>query len=259
MNHYRTKSKVTALTNSVIRLRGRLDFIICNNSKINFNKTDVLIINILRISTFGLLFNPDLPAYAIVDSAVKLTRRLTNNKSAGFVNAILRKIDIKFTSLSDWKSKYEQEIEWSSIPTWLYEKWEKNYKKPELITLLNKINNNPPFSIRFSPSEKSSKVLIKELNKDSINVEENENHSNFLTIKNGLSRLLSSNLFQKGEISLQDPAAGAVIELLEPKGGDIIIDACAAPGTKALQIAQKLYNAGKVLASDISPKRVEMG
>ncbi len=256
---YRTKSKVTALTNSVIRLRGRLDFIICNNSKINFNKTDVLIINILRISTFGLLFNPDLPAYAIVDSAVKLTRRLTNNKSAGFVNAILRKIDIKFTSLSDWKSKYEQEIEWSSIPTWLYEKWEKNYKKPELITLLNKINNNPPFSIRFSPSEKSSKVLIKELNKDSINVEENENHSNFLTIKNGLSRLLSSNLFQKGEISLQDPAAGAVIELLEPKGGDIIIDACAAPGTKALQIAQKLYNAGKVLASDISPKRVEMG
>ena len=36
---YRTKSKVTALTNSVIRLRGRIDFIICDNAKINYKKT----------------------------------------------------------------------------------------------------------------------------------------------------------------------------------------------------------------------------
>ena len=255
----RTKSKVTALTNSVIRLRGRLDFIICSNAKINFKKTNVLIINILRISTFGILFNPDLPVYAIVDSAAGLAKTLTNNKGAGFVNAILRKIDKEFSSLSDWESKYEKEIEWYSIPTWLYKKWERNYKKTELKKLLNKINNNPPFNIRFSPSKISSKNLINELNKDSIKVEENKNHNKFLKIKNGLSRLLSSNLFQKGEISLQDPAAGTVIDLLELKDDDIVIDACAAPGTKTLQIAQKLSKAGMVLASDISPKRVKMG
>ena len=255
----RTKSKVTALTSSVIRLRGRLDFIICNNAKINFKKTDVLLINILRISTFGLLFNPNLPAYAIVDSAVELAKKLTNNKGAGFVNSILRKIDKDFSSLSDWESKYEKDIEWYSIPTWLYKKWERNYKKTELKKLLKKINNKPPFNVRFSPLEISSKDIITELNKDLIQLGENKSHNNFLKVKNGLSRLLSSNLFQKGKISLQDPAAGTVIDLLELKEDDIVIDACAAPGTKTLQIAQKLSKGGMVLASDINPTRVEMG
>jgi len=255
----RTKSKVTALTNSVIRLRGRIDFIICNNTKINFKKTNVLIINILRISTFGLLLDENLPIYAVVDSAVELAKKLTNNKGAGFVNAILRKIDKKITSRPDWKSRYENNIEWYSIPTWLYNKWEENYKKAELRSLLNEINHNPSFNIRFSPSKMSSKIIIKELNKDSIEVQENTNHNNFLKIKNGLNRLLSSNMFQKGQISLQDPAAGAVINLLKPKDDDIIIDACAGPGTKSLQIAQKLSQAGLVLASDINLKRVKMG
>ena len=66
----------------MIRLRGRIDFIICNNTKINFKKTNVLIVNILRISTFGLLFNENLPIYAVVNSAVELAKKLTNNKAA---------------------------------------------------------------------------------------------------------------------------------------------------------------------------------
>ncbi len=256
---HRTKSKVTALTNSVIRLRGRIDFIIFDNAKINYKKTNILIINILRISVYGLSFTVDPPTYAVVDSAVELAKKLTNSKGAGFVNAVLRKIVKKLNRSSDWKSKYRKEIEWNSVPTWLYKKWKKEYKETDLKILLNEINKSPYVNLRFSPSEINPNTILEELNKDEIRVEQNEIHNNFLKVKYDLRGLLTSKLFQSGKISLQDPAAGEVINLLNLKNNDIVIDACAGPGTKTLQIAQKLSDTGLVLASDISPKRVMMG
>ena len=213
----------------------------------------------MRISVYGLSFTVDPPTYAVVDSAVELAKKLTNSKGAGFVNAVLRKIVKKLNRSSDWKSKYREEIEWNSVPTWLYKKWEKEYKETDLKVLLNEINKRPYVNLRFSPSEISSDTILDELNKDSIRVEQNEIHNNFLKVKYDLRGLLTSKLFQSGKISLQDPAAGEIVNLLNLKNNDIVIDACAGPGTKTLQIAQKLSDTGLVLASDNNPKRVMMG
>ena len=47
-------------------------------------------------------------------------------------------------------------------------------------------------------------------------------------------------------LQVQDEAAGAVIAFLEPQPGESILDACAAPGGKAMFIAQRMR--GKVMA-----------
>ncbi len=253
------RPKITALTNATIRLKGRLDYILQTNSKIDFSKTDSLLINILRISIFGLIYDSRLPAYAIINSAVELAKKLANYRAAGFVNAILRKLNIKFQNLPDWESKYEKEAKWHSIPNWLYKKWAEKYTENDLKVLLDEINKNPPNNIRFSPLEISSKVLISRLNKYSIKAKKNEGLTNFLKINSGLTAVLGTELFKTGKISIQNPASGAIINLLDPKEGDLIIDACAAPGTKTLQIAEKLSDNDLVLASDINPKRVKMG
>ena len=40
---------------------------------------------------------------------------------------------------------------------------------------------------------------------------------NFIRLEKGIKKLLKSNLFKHGLISIQDPAAGAVVNLLDLK------------------------------------------
>ena len=43
-------------------------------------------------------------------------------------------------------------------------------------------------------------------------------------------------------VQVQDEAAGLVVALLEPQPGESILDACAAPGGKALYAASRMHN-----------------
>jgi 16S rRNA (cytosine967-C5)-methyltransferase len=44
----------------------------------------------------------------------------------------------------------------------------------------------------------------------------------------------------RGHCQVQDEAAGAVVAFMDPQAGDLILDACAAPGGKATFIAQRM-------------------
>lgn len=58
--------------------------------------------------------------------------------------------------------------------------------------------------------------------------------------------------FAEGAFIVQDPGTALAIELLEPSPGDDILDACAAPGGKTIQIA---WRGAKVTACEVNPKR----
>jgi N utilization substance protein B len=45
--------------------------------------------NILRIATFELLFEPEIPAEVIIDEALEIARRFAGEASPGFVNGVL--------------------------------------------------------------------------------------------------------------------------------------------------------------------------
>ena len=82
---------------------------------------------------------------------------------------------------------------------------------------------------------------------------------NFLTVKSSNSKILDSELFKEGNISIQSPSAAAIVDCLDANVGDVILDVCAAPGTKTLQLANLVGHEGYVYASDISPNRVKAG
>ena len=44
----------------------------------------------------------------------------------------------------------------------------------------------------------------------------------------------------RGDCQVQDEAAGAVVAFMDPQPGELILDACAAPGGKAMFIAQRM-------------------
>jgi 16S rRNA (cytosine967-C5)-methyltransferase len=55
---------------------------------------------------------------------------------------------------------------------------------------------------------------------------------------------------------VQDEASMLVARLLEPRPGEVVADACAAPGTKTAHLAQLMENRGRIVAFDPQPVRL---
>jgi 16S rRNA (cytosine967-C5)-methyltransferase len=68
--------------------------------------------------------------------------------------------------------------------------------------------------------------------------------------------LLKSDIFKEGKLSVQDPSAGLVVQLADPKEKESITDACAAPGGKSSYLAEKLNNTGFILSYDSNKERL---
>jgi 16S rRNA (cytosine967-C5)-methyltransferase len=62
----------------------------------------------------------------------------------------------------------------------------------------------------------------------------------FVRVRSGLQRVLRAGLVARGACTVQDEATGLVVALMDPLPGELVLDACAAPGGKALFTAARL-------------------
>jgi 16S rRNA (cytosine967-C5)-methyltransferase len=99
--------------------------------------------------------------------------------------------------------------------------------------------------------------MLSTLSHSNIKVIQHNYFKLFFKVVLGQKNILDNNLFQEGIISIQDPAAGAVVELVNPQKNDFILDVCAAPGTKSLFMAQRVGQGGKIFACDNSQTRID--
>jgi 16S rRNA (cytosine967-C5)-methyltransferase len=68
---------------------------------------------------------------------------------------------------------------------------------------------------------------------------------------------LPTNALTRGHCYIQDPSTLVACQVLDPKPGERVLDACAAPGGKTGYIAQLMENLGMIVASDRNPERLE--
>jgi 16S rRNA (cytosine967-C5)-methyltransferase len=62
--------------------------------------------------------------------------------------------------------------------------------------------------------------------------------------------------FTEGKVSVQDAAAQLAVELLAPRAGERILDACAAPGGKTCHVLERVDGPCRVTALDVSEARL---
>ena len=62
--------------------------------------------------------------------------------------------------------------------------------------------------------------------------------------------------YKEGLFAVQDEASQAAVMMLDPKPGDVILDACSAPGTKTLEIFQLMQKTGRLVSADISEAKL---
>ncbi|MEB3288175.1 MAG: transcription antitermination factor NusB [Vampirovibrionales bacterium] len=63
--------------------------------------------------------------------------------------------------------------------------------------------------------------------------------------------------FEEGLVYVQDLSSALVTQWLLPESGQMILDLCAAPGSKTTHIAARIKNDGRVLAVENNPRRSE--
>lgn len=65
-------------------------------------------------------------------------------------------------------------------------------------------------------------------------------------------------LHEAGAYYIQEPSAMAVVEILDPKPGERVLDLCAAPGGKSTQIAGRMGGKGLLVSNEIVPNRARI-
>ena len=194
---------------------------------------------ILLMSIYQLLYMDKTPNFAIIDEAVKLSKKVAGNITGKFVNGILRNIERHASNLDlKYKNKAEQFCIENSCPNELYNIIKEQYGVEKAQKIVLSFNEKSKNSIRYNPLKINKKELIEKLG-DAVSESEICEDSLVLNKLN-----LDSNLFTKGYYIIQDEASALVASSIglsldkEYK----ILDTCAAPGGKSLHIASKYFN-----------------
>ncbi|MBW2967470.1 RsmB/NOP family class I SAM-dependent RNA methyltransferase [Candidatus Woesearchaeota archaeon] len=68
--------------------------------------------------------------------------------------------------------------------------------------------------------------------------------------------LSSTPQYLQGFFYIQETASQLPVKVLDPNKGDVVLDMCAAPGSKTTQLAQNMNNQGSIVALDRNPARL---
>jgi 16S rRNA (cytosine967-C5)-methyltransferase len=251
------RPRVYVLSKEIIRFNSRLILMIEFISGRPQSRIDLSILSILRIAFYEIIMDDTVPDYAAVDSAVTLTNQLLNRRAAGFTNAVLRKLTRRMKEDKNWFQILSGDTKWHSLPNWMQERWKKQFGDLQFLKIVEKINQQPSSFVRVEIHKIPLSEVIALLMDEGIKSEEFS--SSFLKVYVGSGKILKTNLFKTGKISIQDPASAAIVDCLNAKPGDTILDVCAAPGTKTLYLSNIVGEEGSILASDLNSERVSLG
>ena len=172
----------------------------------------------------------------------------------GVLHAILRK------GLPDLRQIDERDLRLSienSVPRWLVNELTREYGEEDTEKVLQSINEPAHQVIRVNIVKTDLPTVKQTLDAAGIEYQESQVAQNALVITKG--EIISSDLFKNGEITIQDESAMLAVESMHIEPGDKVLDACAAPGGKTVQIAEALTNEdGHVDALDIHQHKVRL-
>jgi 16S rRNA (cytosine967-C5)-methyltransferase len=245
------RQRLTAMTNEVIRWRGRLDYWLMGLLNKPNRKIQPELNNILRLGIYEVVMDEKVPDYAAVNAYVEIAKRSLGKGQGKLTNALLRKATGIHKTDKPEKCTLN---DWYSFPNWLWEKWINQFGKEKTIELANLYNSAPKIDIRRNEAKLSHDDLQSYCNDHDVEIEPWSDSNIFYKVMRNLSGF--RNLIVAGKISVQDRAAGMVVELLAPIQGETILDVCAAPGTKAIYIAELMDGKGELYISDNNTDRL---
>ncbi len=160
-----------------------------------------------------------------------------------FEDTPTRRIKGRFDELSKIR-KYRE-----SIPDWLDELGAKELGK-KWDTELASLNEQAEVVLRVNTLKTTVDQLQNELADQEIETEKIKEYPDALKLKER-TNVFTTEAFKNGLFEVQDASSQRVAQLLDPKPGERIVDACAGAGGKSLHIATLMENKGQLISMDI--------
>ena len=192
---------------------------------------------ILRLGLFQLL-KMGVAAHAAVDESVNLTY-----EEKPLVNAILRR------AIEEKEHLLAIEVdapvhERYSLPDFLVERWRWLFGEEGMMKLVELMGQPAETFVRLNRLQPWAEVPV--------GLAPVEGMPDFFRAANVPRAAL-----EDGTCYVQDPSTWFACALLDPKPGQRVLDACAAPGGKAAILAQFMENQGPLVATDTSSRRLK--
>ena len=252
-------SFVSALVYGVIERKITLDYIIRQYTKTTpISKIELKTLIILRMGALQLLFMNKVPESAAVNESVKLAKSHRLQKSAGFINAVMRSIirnNFAYRMPDQSTNQYLSVL--YSCPQEIVDNFINDYGRTNAIEILETLNGRPPITLRVNTLKTDIDKLIDKLNEEKVKVEKVKYIDNALFVSDtgNIERLQS---FIDGDFHIQDVASQICVATLNPKPDQTVLDVCAAPGGKTLTIAEYMGNKGEIYACDIYDHKLKL-
>lgn len=235
---------ISELVYGVVTWKLTLEYIIQKYSKTKIKKMSDWVKNILYLGSYQIIFLDKVPKSAAVNESVNLCKKY-NFKSVGLVNAILRKIEKSdYKEISNITNSITRISLKYSMPEWIVKKFCDEYGEEETANICQNLNLRPNISVRINRLKGKMDLGEKGILED------------FRTIT-GTKNITKTKEYIEGNITIQDEAAGLSSFVLAPKEGEIVLDACSAPGGKTTYLAELMHNKGKIVAWDIYEERLK--
>ena len=235
---------ISELVYGVVTWKLTLEYIIQKYSKTKIKKMSDWVKNILYLGSYQIIFLDKVPKSAAVNESVNLCKKY-NFKSVGLVNAILRKIEkSNYEEISNITNSITRISLKYSMPEWIVKKFCDEYGEEETANICQTLNLRPNISVRINRLKGKMELGEKGILED------------FRTIT-GTKNITKTKEYMEGNITIQDEAAGLSSFVLAPKEGEIVLDACSAPGGKTTYLAELMHNKGKIVAWDIYEERLK--
>lgn len=252
------RALATELVYGTLRWRGRLDYILSQALERELSKLEPFVVSALRVGAYQLCFSDRIPATAAVDEAVRCVRALGLERATGLVNAVLRRVArekdaFRFPDLAS--DPIGHLVHACSIPEWLARRWLDTYGPEEAAALANAMNEAGPVTVRVNRAKTTRAALLPQLRERFPDAQACR-HAPDGVMLGRRGDVGQDPAFLAGLMSPQDEASQLVVEWLDPRPGERILDLCAAPGTKTAAIAERMEGRGQIVALDRHERRL---
>ena len=180
---------------------------------------------LLYVGAAQILFMDDVPDFAAVNETVEAAKTCGNPSVAKVVNGVLRNIVRNQAEIRAAIAAEPLEVR-ESFPTALVRRWRARFGEERTAALC--AWHNLPAETFLARKDGS-----------------------FVKLERG-QKVAETAGYAEGEFIVQDPGTAHAVELMAVKPGDAVVDVCAAPGGKTVQLA---WRGAKVTACEVNPKR----
>ncbi|MGG0915819.1 16S rRNA (cytosine(967)-C(5))-methyltransferase RsmB [Bacillus velezensis] len=221
------------------------------------NKVKPWVIQLLRLSTYQMEYLEKIPDRAAIHEAVEIAKKRGHKGIASFVNGILRSLQREgapsFAEIEDPVLRLSTE---TSHPEWLVKEWVEAYgfEAAEKICRIHLIP--PKQTLRVNHIKSDRETVLNEMEKAGLEAEAGDLSPDAIKLLKG--NIANTAFFQNGRVSIQDESSMLVARALDPKPGETVLDACAAPGGKSAHIAELMENEGSLTSLDLHRHKVKL-